>query len=726
MKNVNIHGAKNSALPILAATLLKKNLYYIRNIPLVSDINVQIDILKQFNVKVWHINKKNLLIDTTCLIIPRVIDYSKNTRGTYYFIGSTVMYDNDLEYTLETGCKIDVRHIDYHITLLELLGKQVTFNENKLLVKGSSINRDITYTLPKPSIGATLNGIFMFSKCKSVVTLKNYAKDPYIINTINLLKKMGICIDYDDDCVTINGINKHTKNIENKLIDHSIIEDPIEALTYVIYSGINLKEYSISEYTIGPINIYNLGDAYSLLQSIGIFLVESRKEGFYHVKKTKLMSFNVSTYYFPKIYTDIQPFLTLLSLFITNGVTTIREQIWNDRFKYIYEFNKFKYNIVQNEDTIIIDHSHKVNEINDTDKSTCYDTQEFNCTDLRGGMALLLLMRKNNIQKDPNNKKYIDRGYYDYENNIKVILCSKEQYYTSYSTKELSNINIGGVSKYYTEVFSETDIINTVTYCKNNNISYKMIGDGNNIYFSEYYNGMIIKNTYSGIYYDCVNDEFTVSSGTSLIDFILYVAEKGYDLSSLAGIPGTIGGAVYGNAGAYGLEIKDIITSCMVMINSSDIIIINNKCANFEYRNSIFKKQNNSKQNNNNIIIISVKIKIKQLDTGNDTVDKIKTNIKNIIMLRNTKFNMENTLGSVFKNITINDKKIYAWELIDELNIRGCTINNIIIHNTHPNIFINNGCASPSDLNILIEYIINYILKTKNITLEKEIEYINL
>ena len=102
MKNVNIHGAKNSALPILAATLLKKNLYYIRNIPLVSDINVQIDILKQFNVKVWHINKKNLLIDTTCLIIPREIDYSKNTRGTYYFIGSTVMYDNDLEYSLET------------------------------------------------------------------------------------------------------------------------------------------------------------------------------------------------------------------------------------------------------------------------------------------------------------------------------------------------------------------------------------------------------------------------------------------------------------------------------------------------------------------------------------------------------------------------------------------------------------------------------------------------
>ena len=716
MKNININGAKNAGLPILAATLLQKNLYYIKNIPFITDINIQINILKQFNVKVSCINKKNLFIDTTNLIIPKIIDYTKNTRGTYYFIGSTVIYDTDLEYILETGCKIDVRGIDYHITLLELLGKKVTINENKLIVNGCCINSDITYTFPKPSIGATINAIFMYSQTKSIVTLKNYAKDPYIINTINLLKKMGICIDYNDDCIVINGNNN--KKIENKLIEHTIIEDPIEALTYIIYSGINIKEYTTTEYTIGPINIQNLGDAYSLLESIGIFLIESRRKGLYHIKKTKLTSFNISTDYFPKIYTDIQPFLALLSLFIDNGITTIKEEIWNDRFKYIYEFNKFGYKIVQTGNTIIIDHSSR-NETN-KQKSKYYENTEFNCTDLRGGMALLLLMRKNNIKKDPNNKNYIDRGYYDYENNINIILDSGQQHYytTNFNTNKLSNINIGGISKYYTEVFSQIDIIETIKYCKNNNISYKFIGDGNNIYFSEYYDGMIIKNMYNSIYYT-IDEEFIVYSGTSLIDFILYAAEKGYDLSNLAGIPGTIGGAIYGNAGAYGLEIKDIISSCLIITNNNntDIITMDVKDINFEYRTSIFKRENKE-----NEIILSSKIKMKP---SNICMDEIKCRIKDKIMLRNKKFQMENTLGSVFKNITINNQKIYAWELIDELNVRGLTINNITINNEHPNIFINNGNASPSDLNTLIDYISHDIFINKNIILEKEIEFIN-
>jgi len=714
MKNININGAKNAGLPILAATLLQKNLYYIKNIPLITDINVQLNILKQFNVKVSCINKKNLFIDTTDLIIPKIIDYTKNTRGTYYFIGSTVIYDIDLEYILETGCKIDVRSIDFHVTLLELLGKKVTINENKLIVNGFCINRDITYTFPKPSIGATINAIFMYSQSKSIVTLKNYAKDPYIINTINLLKKMGICIDYNDNFIIIHGNNN--KKIENRLIEHTIIEDPIEALTYIIYSGINIKEYTTTEYTIGPINIYNLGDAYSLLESIGIFLIESRRKGLYHIKKTKLSSFNISTGYFPKIYTDIQPFLALLSLFIDNGITTIKEEIWNDRFKYICEFNKFGYKIVQNGNTIIIDHSsHK--EINQQ-KPKYYENKEFNCTDLRGGMALLLLMRKNNVKKDPNKKNYIDRGYHDYENNIKIILHSDshDYYKSNFNTKKLSNINIGGISKYYTEVFSQIDIIETIKYCKNNDILYKFIGDGNNIYFSEYYDGMIIKNMYSSIYYNA-DEEFIVYSGTSLIDFILYVAEKGYDLSNLAGIPGTIGGAIYGNAGAYGLEIKDIIISCLIIKNNTDIITMDVKDINFEYRTSIFKKENKV-----NRIILSAKIK---MNPSNICIDEIKCRIKDKIMLRNKKFQIENTLGSVFKNITINNQKIYAWELIDEINLRGVTINNITINNEHPNIFINNGLASPSDLNTLIEHICHDILKNKNIILEKEIEYIN-
>lgn len=386
MKNININGAKNGALPVLAATLLQQNLYYIRNVPLITDIEVQINILKQFNVKVWYINKNNLIIDSTNLLIPKVIDYSKNTRGTYYFIGSTVIYNKDLEYILETGCKIDVRSIDYHLTLLELLGKKIIINNNKLFISGNFINENVNYTFPKASIGATINAIFMFSRCKSIITLNNYAKDPYIINTIELLIKIGINIQYNDYSIIINGHD--SKFIKNTLIDHSIIEDPIEALTYIIYAGINLSNYSKSNYTIGPININNFGESYTLLESIGITLIESETLKYYYINKTEFKSFETSTGYFPSVYTDIQPFLTILALFVKNSVCKITENIWNDRFKYVNEINKFGFNILIKEKEIIIDTT------TISDNNIKFEEIDYYCTDLRGGMALLLLMRK--------------------------------------------------------------------------------------------------------------------------------------------------------------------------------------------------------------------------------------------------------------------------------------------------------------------------------------------
>lgn len=726
MININISGAKNDALPILAATLIEKNIYYISNIPLILDVEIQLDILKQFNVKINYINQNNLIIDTTQLIIPNIIDYTKNTRGTYYFIGSTVTYDIDLEYILDTGCKIDERNIDYHIELLKLLGKDIKKDNNKLLITGKCKNDNLNYTFIKPSIGATINALFMYSKCKSEIILNNYAKDPYIIDTIFFLRKIGINIDYNDRSIILNGNNNSL--LSKTIINHSIIDDPIEALTYIIYSGINLNDYETSTYTIGPITKNNLGENYNLLELSGIILIESNIKNYYYVKRTKLKAFNIKTDYYPKIYTDIQPFLTLLALHIENSICTITEQIWNNRFKYIYEINKLGYNIKINENKIIVDTSNnnefqdlsivkvltkeqiitnKMNESNNIIKN-------IECTDLRGGMALLLLMRKNKIMDDPINKYYIDRGYYNYENNINIILENNKNLYYNYSIKNLSNIKIGNISKYYIEVFTEECIINIINYCKKNNIKYKLIGDGNNIYFSEYYDGMIIKNKYKNIFYNKSDDYFIVSSGISLIEFILYVTEYGYDLSNLAGIPGTIGGAIYGNAGAYDMEICNIIESCKILTNENTIINILNKNIDFEYRFSKFKKDNND-------IIISSIIKIKK---SNLSIINIKIKISEIIFKRNIRIPMQNTLGSVFKNVIKDNNKIYIWKLIDELNLRGITKNNITINYDHPNIFINNNNASPNDLNNLILEISDLIFKKYNIKIEKEIEYI--
>ena len=88
MKTINISGAKNSILPIICATLIEKNIYYINNVPKIEDVYTLIKILKQFNATVNFINKNGLIIDTQNIIFPEKIIYDNNCRGTYYFIGA--------------------------------------------------------------------------------------------------------------------------------------------------------------------------------------------------------------------------------------------------------------------------------------------------------------------------------------------------------------------------------------------------------------------------------------------------------------------------------------------------------------------------------------------------------------------------------------------------------------------------------------------------------------
>ena len=167
------------------------------------------------------------------------------------------------------------------------------------------------------------------------------------------------------------------------------------------------------------------------------------------------------------------------------------------------------------------------------------------------------------------NKTYIDRGYADYENNINIILENVNV--GCYQTNHLSNINIGGITKYYVQVYDDHQLLSCINYCNNNNIKYRVIGKGNNIYFVNYYPGMLINNQINYMQQLGTTDHFLVSAGTLLLDFIFFAAKFGVDLSNLAGIPGTIGGALYGNAGAYGTTISDIVEECTVLRNNQII-----------------------------------------------------------------------------------------------------------------------------------------------------------
>jgi UDP-N-acetylglucosamine 1-carboxyvinyltransferase len=684
MKVIHLSGAKNAALPLLATTLLSKNLYYFKNLPRINDIFTQLFILKQFNVSINWINSSSCFIDTTTMRIPSDIDYSQNTRGTYYFIGATAYLDSPLDFTVATGCEIDIRQIDFHIHLLRLLGKSVMIEKNKLFVSGISTATEISYTFPVPSVGSTINAILMFARSKAKATLYNYAKDPYIYDVIKLLHAMGAKIDIDPTCLIIHGSEL---NSEPKLIRHEIMTDPIEALTYIIFSGLTLPANSQSSYSIGPICRADYGDAVGFLESVGISLVDSSVADYCHVQRSALRPFTVQTGYFPGIYTDIQPFLTMLALY-AEGDSYIKEMIWSDRFQYAQELVKLGYKIDMLSQSEICVHGLSHTTLTDT---------ALRCTDLRGGMAILLLVRWNHMKNTLTKTEYIDRGYQEYETIIQTILRPDTEYHTDYPTAHLSNIAIGGRCKFYTEVQTKADLLSTIQHCIQHAIPYKIIGSGNNIYFADYYDGMIIQNNWCEI--RATDTSIHVSSGTPLLDFVLYAAENGFDLSSLAGIPGTVGGSIYGNAGAYGTEIGDYLQECEIFDGQSIKVSTDMQ---MEYRSSYIKRNSSA-----DIIVSAIFSKMPRGDGM--------ANSMNVIALRNSRLPSENTLGSVFRNIS---RTRYAWQILDELGLRGTTTYGITSCQTHPNIFINTGSASPTDLTRLLDEIMQ---KTP---LKLEIEYI--
>ena len=426
-KNIIIHGAKNAALPLISATLLEKKIYRFYHVPRTTDIEEQVKLLQQFNVDItWKHNHYSctLQIDTRNMEIPPSLTLSSDIRASYYFIGSTLHYDADhLGYPCGNGCSIDRdnRKIDYHEELITLTGKKVYHYNNRLFVSGTCRQKNIEYTFAKPSVGATINAMMMFCKIDGLHSLYNCAQDPYIAHVagfINHLYGVGTIV-IKDAYLSIDGHRYIEKTFYNeKTLCYKIIPDPIESITYIIFSAMCLQDNTTSSYTIGPMEYKHGHATFSLLQNIGIELLhlKRKRKRCYYVKRCILKSFTLETGYYPGIYTDCQPFFAALAL-SAKLECTIKETIWNSRFHYIKSMQQCGYIKMQQESENII-HIQPQNKYN-----IKIPVDDITCTDLRGGMALYMLLFKEYkhsfvLQK----KQYIDRGYVDYEEALSTIV----------------------------------------------------------------------------------------------------------------------------------------------------------------------------------------------------------------------------------------------------------------------------------------------------------------
>jgi len=274
--------------------------------------------------------------------------------------------------------------------------------------------------------------------------------------------------------------------------------------------------------------------------------------------------------------------------------------------------------------------------------------------------------------------------------------------------RNYSSFRIGGKAKYFKEFRSLKELKESLTEIKKRKIPFFVIGEGTNILFPDtVYKGVILKNSLQGISKN--NNKLLVKSGTSfskLLDFCVKHRLSGLEWA--AGLRGTMGGAIFSNAGAFGKEIKDVIVSVKSLcVNSLSLIERNQKQCFFNYRNSIFRNQLNKE------IIIEAEL---SLSCGKQTDIKKKIDY----FLKKRKINQPldySNIGSIFKNPVCES----AGKLIEKAGVKGVSRGEAMISLKHGNFIVNLGKAKSRDVLYLINLIKKEVNKKFGIKLEEEI-----
>jgi len=307
------------------------------------------------------------------------------------------------------------------------------------------------------------------------------------------------------------------------------------------------------------------------------------------------------------------------------------------------------------------------------------------------------------------------------------------------SLADHTTYKIGGPAKYFAEVKDEKDIINILSEynnCSPINKKIFILGGGANTLFSdEGYDGLVLKISISDI--AIIGDNIIrVSAGASLKDILSFAVEHNFAGTEwAAGIPGSLGGAIRGNAGAFGREIKDSVISVrsIDIQNCEKIIERQNNEIMFGYRTSVFKSEAKDE------IILSAEIRL-LLGSAKDIRAQIQKNMD----YRHERQPLEwPSAGSTFKNVNAANatkEQLQEWSaiiktdpvpvipvafLISQAGLKGKTIGGAMISEKHSNFFINTGSAKASDVRELISFTKKIIQEKFNLEIEEEIQIVN-
>ena len=363
---VEIGGAKNAALAILAAAIMTDETVHIENLPDVRDINVLLEAIKEIGAAVERISPTEVKIaGATIGNISVEYEYIKKIRASYYLLGALLGKYKNAEVPLPGGCNIGSRPIDQHLKGFRALGASVDIIHGAVVAKAEQLTGKHIF-LDMVSVGATINIMMAAAMAQGNTTIENAAREPHVVDVANFLNSMGANIKgAGTDVIRIRGVEKlHGTS-------YSIIPDQIEAGTFMCAAAATMGDVMVKN--VIP---KHLEATTAKLEEIGC-QVEEFDDAVRVVANKRLKRTNVKTMPYPGYPTDMQPQFAV-ALTLAEGTSIVTESIFENRFKYAAELARMGANIKVEGNTAIIDGVPKL-----TGARVC-------APDLRAGAALVI------------------------------------------------------------------------------------------------------------------------------------------------------------------------------------------------------------------------------------------------------------------------------------------------------------------------------------------------
>ncbi|MBQ1310781.1 MAG: UDP-N-acetylglucosamine 1-carboxyvinyltransferase [Blautia sp.] len=394
---VDIAGAKNAALAILAAAIMTDETILIENLPDVRDINVLLEAIAGIGAMVDRVNRSTVKINgSTIGGISVDYEYIKKIRASYYLLGALLGKYKHAEVPLPGGCNIGSRPIDQHLKGFRALGAKVDILHGAIIAKAENLHGSHIF-MDVVSVGATINIMMAASLAPGRTIIENAAKEPHVVDVANFLNSMGANIKgAGTDVIRIKGVEKLHRT------EYSIIPDQIEAGTFMFAAAA----------TGGDITVRNVIPKHLEATTAKLLEIGCEVEEFDDAVRVRagrvLNHTNVKTLPYPGYPTDMQPQITV-ALSLARGSSIVTESIFENRFKYVDELVRMGANIKVEGNSAIVEGVDRLM------------GARVSAPDLRAGAALVIAGLAAEGITIVDDIHYIQRGYEDFEGKLRSL-----------------------------------------------------------------------------------------------------------------------------------------------------------------------------------------------------------------------------------------------------------------------------------------------------------------